>query len=314
MGFFKAIETSITSQTNDLYREIIKYDGNSNTVLMKKVTTSNGVITDKSRLFVQVGQCAIYTDNGEIKDIITTPDMYFMDTSSPSLFQTDILKGVTSTFLESIKRVAYKGEAINQQAVYFFLLTQKIGLDFATPDTIMYNDPEWGPMEVKLRGKYSFQVVNPVNMLINLIGVTDLYTVNDIDYVLEPMINSHLADAIGDLGMSFEKIPSKQKEIGKNIVDELNKQVEEYGIEFRDVVVESVEVPEEIKKSLRDRVSIKMKATSVDEKEANIYTKLNTAEAIKDMANNESSSSSTVLGMNVGANISNIVGKEIDKK
>ena len=37
----------------------------------KKVSTYNGVIQNESRLFVEPGQCAIYTDNGAIKDIIT---------------------------------------------------------------------------------------------------------------------------------------------------------------------------------------------------------------------------------------------------
>ena len=313
MGFFKAIETSVTNQTNDIYKEIVKWDNNSNDMLMRRVTTQNGVITDKSRLFVQVGQCAIYTDNGAIKDIITTPGMYFMDTSAPTLFQTDVLKGVSSSLIETVKRVAYKGSAITQQAVYFFSLTQKIGLDFITPNTIMYNDPEWGPMEVKLKGKYSIQIVNPVNMLVNLAGTVDTYDVRNIDYVLEPMINSALAGTIGNVSSSFEKIPSKQKEIGNNIIEELNKQITDYGIEFIDIVVESVEVPDEIKKSMRERVSIKMKATSVNDSEANIYTKLNTAEAIKDMANNESSGS-TILGVNVGKTASDIVNKNIENK
>ena len=56
-----------------------------------------------------------------------------------------------------------------------------------------------------------------------------------------------------------------------------------------------------------------MKATSVDNNGADIYTKLNTAEAIKDMANNTASDSSTILGVGVGANISNLVNKNIDK-
>lgn len=314
MGFFKAIGTSIISQTNDLYREIIRWDNNDNTILMKKVSPISGVITDKSRLFVQVGQCAIYTDNGAIKDVITTPDMYFMDTSSPSLFQANIFKGITDNFLETMKRIAYNGEAITTQDVYFFSLTEKQGLDFYTLDTIMYNDPEWGPMEVKLSGKYSIKIVNPIKLLINLTGNKDLYSVSDIDNMLEPLINSHMASAIGNLNVSFERIPSTQSEIGVNIIDSINEKIEDYGIEFTNIIVSSVEVPDEIKKSMRERVSIKMKATSVDSNEADIYTKLNVAEAVKDMANNKSSSASTILGVNVGKEASNVITNNINDK
>ena len=314
MGFFKAIGGSIASQSSDLYREIIRWDNDDNNILMKKITTENGVITDKSRLFVQVGQCAVYTDNGAIKDIISTPDMYFMDTSSPGLFQTNIFKGITDTFLETAKRVAYNGEAINSQDVYFFSITEKTGLSFITPDTIMYDDPDWGPMEVIVSGKYAIKVVNPINLLLNLAGNKDVYTVGDINIMLEPLINSLLATAISNLNVSFDKISSLQNKLGNSIIEYLNKEIAEYGIEFTDIIVSSVEVPDEIKKSIRERVSIKMKATSVDNNGADIYTKLNTAEAIKDMANNTASDSSTILGVGVGANISNLVNKNIDKK
>ena len=43
-----------------------------------------------------------------------------------------------------------------------------------------------------------------------------------------------------------------------------------------------------------------MKATSVNEKEVDTYTKLNQAEALKDLANNSNNAGTTVMGMNVG--------------
>ena len=90
MGFIKAIETAAKGQLADTYREVIRYQNIDKTILVKRVTTANGVIQNESRLFVEPGQCAIYTDNGAVKDIITEPGMYFMDTSAPSLFQLNI--------------------------------------------------------------------------------------------------------------------------------------------------------------------------------------------------------------------------------
>ena len=58
---------------------------------------------------------------------------------------------------------------------------------------------------------------------------------------------------------------------------------------------------------MRDRTAIKMKATSVNNDEADVYSKLNKAEAMKDLANNPSSSGTTMMGMNMG----NMFGAEI---
>jgi hypothetical protein len=43
-----------------------------------------------------------------------------------------------------------------------------------------------------------------------------------------------------------------------------------------------------------------MKATSVSDKEADVYTKLNQAEAVKDLANNPNNAGATIMGMNMG--------------
>ena len=108
MGFIKSIETAVSGQYGDQFKEVIKCDGLDKDLLMLKVTTDNGVVQDKSRLYVQPGQCAILVDNGAIKDIISEPGMYFMDTSAPTLFQTNVFKGIGSQFLEAMKRVAYQ--------------------------------------------------------------------------------------------------------------------------------------------------------------------------------------------------------------
>ena len=127
MGFIKAIEGAV-GNLKETYRDVIEYNKEDGNILVKAVSTETGVIQDESRLFVQPGQCAVYLDQGAIKDIITEPGMYFMDTSSPSLFQTNIFKGIGETLLESVKTIAYEGETILKQKVFFIDITEKVGL------------------------------------------------------------------------------------------------------------------------------------------------------------------------------------------
>lgn len=307
MGFIKAIEGAV-GNLKETYRDVIEYNKEDGNILVKAVSTETGVIQDESRLFVQPGQCAVYLDQGAIKDIITEPGMYFMDTSSPSLFQTNIFKGLGETLLESIKTIAYEGETILKQKVFFIDITEKVGLGFGTDSPIIFRDPEWGPIEIKLFGAYSIKVTNPVSLLTNVAGTIDEFRIEDIARQIRSFIVSELSVGVGNLGASFDEISSKQTELADSIIESLNKKLETFGIEVLKVVINSVDIPEEIRKSIRDRASIKMKATSVSSEEADIYTKLNTAEAIKDMANNQNSTGTSILGMNVGNAISGIVG------
>lgn len=300
MGFIKSIHNSVVGQYSDQFREVIKYDNQDENVIIKKVTSPNGVITDKSRLFVQPSQCAIFVDNGAIKDIITEPGMYFMDTSAPTLFQTNIFKGIGSTFLESMKRIAYEGEVINQQAVYFVSLTEKIGLPFSTPTPILYKDSEWGPIEISATGEFAFKINNPINLLTNVSGDCDTFTVGVLASSLRPYIISGITSEIANLNVSFDSITKEQSELGSDVITSVTAKLETLGVEITKLVVTSIDVPEDVKKSMRERTSIKMKATSVNEKDAEIYATLNKAEAIKDLANNPSNAGATVMGMNVG--------------
>ncbi len=97
------------------------------------------------------------------------------------------------------------------------------------------------------------------------------------------------------------------------VIEDTKKKLETIGVEITKLVVTAINVPEEIRESMRERTGIKMKATSVDEKEADIYAKLNKAEAIKDLANNPSNAGSTIMGMNVGDTFAGML-KEYDKK
>jgi membrane protease subunit (stomatin/prohibitin family) len=300
MGFIKSIQTAASSQYNDQFREVIKCDLQDANTIIKKVTTENGVITNQSRLFVQPSQCAILVDNGAIKDILTEPGMYFMDTSAPTLFQTNIFKGIGQNFLEAMKRVAYQGQTITEQAVYFISLAEKISIKFQTMKPILYKDPEWGPIEISATGEFAFRIENPVNLLTNVSGAVSEFGVETLAEAVRPYILSGITSEIANLNLSFDEITTKQADLGTKVIKSVSSKLDSLGVEVTKLVVTSIDVPDSVKAAMRERTSIKMKATSVNEKEVDTYTKLNQAEALKDLANNSNNAGTTVMGMNVG--------------
>ena len=102
-------------------------------------------------------------------------------------------------------------------------------------------------------------------------------------------------------------------EATNKILEDINKELESLGIALTRVVIGEITVPEEIKKAMYERTGIKMKATSVDANEADVYTKINTAEAIKDMANNQNGGNgTTIMGMNMGNTLAGIINGNIN--
>ena len=86
----------------------------------------------------------------------------------------DISKKYQKTFMEP-KKVAYQGQEITTQAVYFISLAEITNVYYRTTTNILYKDPEWGPMDIKLAGSYGIKVSNPVNLLTNVNSNADEY-------------------------------------------------------------------------------------------------------------------------------------------
>jgi len=313
MGFIKAIESAANGQIGDLYKEVIRFRNEDKNLLIKRVTTPTGVITDESRLFLEPGQCAIYTDNGAIKDIISEPGMYFMDTSAPNLWQVNIFEGLGGNIVEGLKRIAYGGQTITTQAVYFISIAELTNLDYKTKTNILYKDPEWGPMDIKLAGSYGVKITNPVNLLTNVNSNADQFYFSDLKDQIDEYISKELMDEMNSFNVSFDSIPGKMDEATAKILEDINKDTDSLGLSVTRVVIGQVDVPEEIKKAMHERTGIKMKATSVDAEQADVYAKLNTAEAIKDMANNPGNNGgATIMGMNLGNTMAGMINNNIN--
>ena len=87
MGLIKAAEAAIKSTHHDQWKDYIKCDDLGNNILMKKVTTPNGIISKDSAIQVAPGQIAVIFQSGQILDATAEEGIYTFDqSSSPTFF------------------------------------------------------------------------------------------------------------------------------------------------------------------------------------------------------------------------------------
>ena len=87
MGLIRAAVGAVGSTLHDQWKEYIKCDDLGNNILMRKVSTPNGIITKDSAIQVAPGQMAIIYENGKILDATAEAGIYTFDqSSSPSFF------------------------------------------------------------------------------------------------------------------------------------------------------------------------------------------------------------------------------------
>lgn len=305
MGLIKATIGAVGSTLHDQWKEAIRCDEMGNDILMKKVTTKNGVISNGSAIIVGPGQCAIIFDNGRVIDATAEEGYYKFDTSStPSLFEGEF-KGM---FREMWQRFTFNGASAKQQAVFFFNIKEIINNKFGTPAPVMYDDwshaipnqmtGETIPLSVFIKcfGTYTFKITNPATFMNEIAGISDEYRKDELLEQMRSEVMDSFEKVLNQLGC-VNKIPVRslpsQKDKVKEIMAEGNydEAIQKRGISITGFNIESVSLDEESQEKINNY-----------ELSSNAYIQQGTmvgayAQSMKDAANNPNGATNGFVGV-----------------
>ena len=115
MGLIKAATAAVKSTLHDQWKDYIKCEDLGNDILMKKVSTPNGIISKDSAIQVSPGQIAVIFESGKIVDATAEEGIYTFDqSSSPTFFAGQF----GEVFKEMWTRFVYNGGVSKEQAVF----------------------------------------------------------------------------------------------------------------------------------------------------------------------------------------------------
>ena len=305
MGLIKATIGAVGSTLHDQWKEALRCDEMGNDILMKKVTTKNGVISNGSAIIVGPGQCAIIFDNGRVIDATAEEGYYKFDTSStPSLFEGEF-KGM---FKEMWQRFTFNGASAKQQAVFFFNIKEIINNKFGTPAPVMYDDwshaipnqmtGETIPLSVFIKcfGTYTFKIINPATFMNEIAGMSDEYRKDELLEQMRSEVMDSFEKVLNQLGC-VNKIPVRslpsQKDKVKEIMAEGNydEAIQKRGISIIGFNIESVSLDDESQEKINNY-----------ELSSNAYIQQGTmvgayAQSMKDAANNPNGATNGFVGV-----------------
>ena len=267
MGLIKAAAGAIGSTFKDQWKEAIRCEDLGNDILMKKVTTPTGVISNKSTIIVGPGQCAVIYDNGRIIDASAEEGVYTFDTSStPSFFAGQF----GAVFKEMWNRFTYNGATSKQQAVFFFNIKEIINNTFGTKTPVLFQD--WAhpipnrmtgkllPLSLKIKcfGKYTFKLQNPAVFMSEIAGMADEYRKDQITEQMFSEVLDAFQNLLNQLGTEIHQIPamelpSQTDEIREMMANtEFDEPIRRRGIQLTGFVVEGVSLDEESEKKITE--------------------------------------------------------------
>ena len=306
MGLIKAAKEAVGSTLHDQWKEYIKCDDLGNDILMKRVSTPNGIISKDSAIQVAPGQIAVVFQSGKILDATAEEGIFTFDqSSSPSFFAGQF----GDVFKEMWTRFTYNGGTSKEQAVFYLNAKEIIDNKFGTPAPVPFQD--WshpipnqmtGTMtplrvEVKCFGKYTFKISDPATFMSKIAGTAEEYRKDDIVEQMRSEVVGAFQKVLNELGNSEHKypvleLPSATDTI-KGIMDEkvFDQPIRDRGLNLVGFVVESVTLDDESEEKI-DNYELSSNSFMQQGKLVGSYGK-----AVVDAANNANGAANGMIGV-----------------
>ncbi len=260
--------------------DIIEWLDNSNDTIAYRFERFQNEIKMGAQLTVRPGQKAVFVNQGQVADVFD-PGMHQLSTQNLPVLST--LQGWKYGF-----NSPFKAE------VYFFNTRIFTNLKWGTANPIMMRDTEMGPVRLRAFGSYNIRVVNPRQMLEELVGTDGLFQVDEVNDQIRNMIMTSFANNLGASQIPLLDLAARYGELGEIIRKSMVTEVQRFGIDLTQLLIENISLPPEVETALDKRASMGILGNMQQ------YSQFQAANAIEASANNPNGVGSPGLDFGVG--------------
>ena len=257
-------------------------DDSKDTIVYRHPVEKREEIMNSSTLIVRESQVALFVHKGQIADVFG-PGTYKLNTEN-------------IPFLTKMLSLPTGFESRIKADVYFINTKQFIGQKWGTQNPIMMRDADFGSIRLRGYGTFSFKVDDAKVFMKEVFGTNACYTVADVATQCKSLLIQNISDAIGESKVSALDLASNYKEIGEKIIEVSSSAFSALGLKLCGVVVENLSLPEEVEKMLDERSKMGIIGDKMG-----TFVQYQSAQAIRDAAQNPSGGNLAGLGIGLGA-------------
>ena len=265
--------------------DIIEWLDPSNDTLVFRFERYGNEIKYGAQLIVREGQAAVFVNEGQIADVFT-PGRYELETKNLPI-------------LSTVLGWKYGFESPFKCEVYFVSTRRFTDLKWGTQNPIMLRDPEFGPVRLRAFGTYVARVSQPGDFIKEIVGTDAHFTTDEITDQLRNMIVSRFADLLGESKIPILDLAANYDELGQFVTTKIQPEFGVYGLEVTKLLVENISLPPAVEEALDKRSSMGVIG------DLSKYTQFQTAEAMRDAAQNEGGTAGAGMGMGMGFAMAN---------
>ena len=265
------------------FRKVIQWEtDNSNDIIYKYPLDRKEEIMRKSTLVVREGQKALFIKEGALADVF-----------EPGTYRLDDIKNFP--ILTQLYNWKYMWESPYTGDVYFISTKQFINMKWGTANPVIMRDADFGMVRIRGFGVYSFSVGVPTNLLRELIGSMNTFTVQNVDDYFKKIVTATLSNVIAEAQIPALDLAMHYDELAQMAKLKFAEEFEKIGIEIDALMIENLSLPEDVEKMLDKRTNVGVINGAMQQ-----HAQLETLEAMKTAASNTSSVGGLGIGMGAG--------------
>ena len=261
--------------------DIIEWNDDTDDTMAWRFSRPKSEIKNGAQLIVRPGQMAILVDQGKMADVFQ-PGRHELTTANMPL-------------LSSFRGWKYGFESPFKADVLFLATKQFVGRKWGTSNPIILNDKNLGPVRLRAYGTCAVRVADGRKFVTEIVGATSLFTVDQIGEQLRDIVVAKMSGALAESNISIYDLSTKYEEIAEVAQRDIADQVKQLGLEVTQLVIENVSLPPEVEATIDQKTRMNM-LDNLDR-----YTRLQSADAIRDAARNPNGGAAAGIGIAVGA-------------
>lgn len=284
MGLFDIVK--------DQFLDVIEFEDVSNKLIVLKYQreSGNNELKQGSKVVVREGQSAVFLKGGQLADILP-PGTHTLTTDNLPVLST--LKAFPFLFASPV--IA---------DLYFVSTRQFIDNKWGTKNPIMKRDGEFNMVRLRAFGKFSFRITDVATFMREVFGSKGIVMTYDIVEYLSSLVTEAFAVTVGESTMPVLDLVAEYRNLSSAIQEKLNEQVSAIGVQFSDVLIENIALPEEVEKLIDEQSGIGMAS-----RDMNTFMQYQTARAMRDAAKQKGG----LAGLGAGMALGNTMAKNIQE-
>ena len=267
--------------------DVIEWVDDTDDTMAWRFSRPNNEIKNGAQLIVRQSQVAILVDQGHIADVFM-PGRHVLSTSNLPV-------------LSRLQGWKYGFESPFKADVIYLNTRQFIGQKWGTSNPVIVRDAELGPVRLRAFGTYAVRVTEPERFVEELVGTNATFHVDQTTEQLRDLVVAKVSVVLAGGSVSIYELASKYGEIGARVQEQVAPQFQQYGLQIAQLVIENVSLPPEVEATLDQKTRMNMLG------DLDRYTRLQSADAIRDAARNPNGAAGAGMAIGVGA----VVGQQV---